>query len=229
MKKINSNIGLSLVELILASVLVIIVIVGIVAINFALSNNNQDYGQRYLLKSETQATLNNILYNASLAIGSLGDVGIGTIASPYVADQAVLVGTQMGGSNTVNPSFCIHQQQSISTPPYYNDIWMCYMLDNTTGDVTYGQISYCNKTYTINDSAGFRGASAACVGTYLGNGIGITPIFSSSSPLLFQMNIVNCYNNSATATCSSTGSTDQVNNPSVSLTGSVIPMQSSDQ
>ena len=70
MKRIFSKTAFTLIELIVSSVLVSVVVLGIFSINSVLNNNNQDYGQRYLVKSETQATLNHILNNASLAVGS---------------------------------------------------------------------------------------------------------------------------------------------------------------
>ena len=72
MKRIYSKTALSLLELIIATALVSVIILGIFAINTVLSNNNIDYGQRYFVKSETQTTLNHILNNADTIIPGEG-------------------------------------------------------------------------------------------------------------------------------------------------------------
>jgi len=217
MKRIFSKTAFSLLELIIASVLVIIVIFGIFGINAVLNNNSQDYGQRYLVKSETQGTLNNILNNVSLAVGS----GTNTNSTPSVLDQGVLLGgSTMGGDTN---SFCIHQQNP-------GDTWLCYSFIPATNE-----IMYCNNTYNLSDGSGYRGA-ATCVGNagaqYLGTAYSITspsaPTFTNSgNQMLFSITITNCLDNSAaTGTCQASGtSKDPANNPEVQLSGSALPLQ----
>ena len=114
MKKNLSKTAFSLIELIVTSLLVIIVMLGAFSINSVLTNNNQDYGQRYSVKSVTQITLNHILNNASLAVGS------GTADNYGNIDQGILWGAgnppeiTNGVYNNFNGvgdpnSFCIHQ------------------------------------------------------------------------------------------------------------------------
>ena len=225
----------TLIELIVASMLVVIVIFGIFSISNVLQNNNQDFGQRFLVRSETQITLNHILNNAALAVGSASTVG-----TPAVLDQGILVGAQMGAAD--NNSFCIHQQQAglVSVANPNGDIWVCYWLDNTVGSGTYQQIWYCNKNFSLTpgDADAFREANGACLaGTtqYLGTAYSITnlngvnnspPTFNSTNG--FSITIQNCLNNAAAApaACSATGTSgDPVNNPEVQLSGSVFPPQ----
>jgi prepilin-type N-terminal cleavage/methylation domain-containing protein len=226
MKTIFLNKGYTLVELIVSLSLLCLIVLGIFSINTVLNTNHQDYGQKYSVKSATQATLNHILTDASLAVGSASNVGAGTAASPYELDQGILIGAQMGAGS--NNSFCIHQS------PGGVDTWMCYTL-------AANQISYCNKTYTLNDAAGYRGASGACAtaAQFLGSAFSITnlpvgstlpqsPYFSPSSGIMtFSIVIENCLDDSA-ATCNSGGngvSGDPANNPEVQLSGSVTPSQ----
>jgi prepilin-type N-terminal cleavage/methylation domain-containing protein len=216
MKKLFSITGYTLIELIVSLALLCLIVLGIFSINSVLNTNNQDYGQKYLVKSETQATLNHILNDASLAVGSGTSVG-----TPSELDTGILVGAAMGAAD--NNSFCIHQS------PSGVDTWLCY----TFTPATY-QIAYCNKTYNLSDAAGFRGASGACTtaAQFLGSAFSITnptaPVFTDSvatNQLQFSITIQNCLNNSL-ATCSATGtSTDPANNPEIQLTGSVTPSQ----
>ena len=114
MKRIFSNTAITLIELIVSLSLVSVIVLGIISINTVLSNNGIDYGQRYLVKSQTQVTLNHILNDASMAAGSGVQVG-----TPLVNDTGVLVGAAMGAPT--NNQFCIHQNQV----PGPGDIWVC--------------------------------------------------------------------------------------------------------
>src|SRR5450631_3425882 len=122
MQKNSSKTAYTLIELIVSLLLVSVVVLGIFSINLVLNNNNQDYGQRYLVKSETQATLNHILNNASLAVGSGTTVG-----NQNVADQGIVSFT----SNAVNQNFCVHQKPTTTT-----DTWACYEFDLTPSDTS---------------------------------------------------------------------------------------------
>ena len=248
MKK-NLMAAFSLLELIIASVLVVIVIMGIFAVNGVLSSNSQDYGQKYFVKSETQTTLNHILNNASMAIGS----GINVPSSPVsVVDKGILIGTADLGidaqGNNAN-SLCIHQDIATttpldgasvnttpSTPPSYNapaSRWLCYTLftplkspcpsSAVLPNCSSYQIWYCASAY--NSSLAYRGASNCFVNSgnamYLGTAYSInTPTFSSTAG--FNITINNCLDDSA-STCS--GGSDQADNPTVQLSGNVFPSQ----
>ncbi len=232
MKRIFSKTAFTLIELIVSGLLVTVVLFGIISIQMVLSNNNQDYGQRYLVKSQTQTTLNRILNDAALAVGSAANTG-----TPSVPDLGIVIGAQMGpGLN--NNSFCMHQQPNGSG----SDIWACYKLDTNAASATYQQVLYCNKTYNPNDATGYRGSNGACnppSWQFLGTANSITqtagttlpssPYFNTSGPLLFSINILNCLNNSASS-CNGSGmgvSSDPTGNPEVQLSGSVIPSQES--
>lgn len=114
----NSNIkAFTLIELIVSLMLVSIVLLGIFAISNVLTSNNLDYGQKNIVNVETQATLQNILNNAFLAIGDNTVVG-GAPANPPVLigggfcnhfNTEFNCGMGLGGAH--NPtSFCIHQE-----------------------------------------------------------------------------------------------------------------------
>lgn len=224
----------TLIELIVSLSLVSVVILGIFSINSVLSNNNQDYGQRYAVKSETQVTLDHILKNASLAVGDAATDSYGN------SEQGILIGTAWGDPN----SFCIHQDipsgSSLDTtvandpagapPNYPNSRWLCYTWNYTFASVIHPyQIGYCSMAY--NDSgAGTRGA-ASCNG--VGNTLYLGTAYSSpaasatfNSATGFSITLQNCLNNSASS-CLGSSSTDPANNPQVQLSGSVIPAQES--
>jgi prepilin-type N-terminal cleavage/methylation domain-containing protein len=226
MKKEFSNTAFSLIELLVALTLLSIVILGIFSINGVLVNNNQDYGQRYLVRSETEITLNHILKNASLAVGSAN-----------INDNGILLGADLGDAN----SFCIHQA-GINTGIGNNlidnasDIWLCYELIGN-------QINWCAETYNAGITLTLlRGASKCSTSatliaghpiTFLGrafsitrlNGVLSTPSFDGTTG--FSITIQNCLDNTA-VTCLNTGtSTDPVINPEVQISGSIFPPQMS--
>jgi len=224
---IPTKTAFTLIELIVSLTLVSVVVLGIFAINVVLNNNNQDYGQRYLVRSETQTALNHILNDASLAVGSGTNVG-----NPSVLDQGIVI-----WSSGANENFCMHQNP---TGAPGGDIWACYEWDNTSGDGTYKQIWSCTMPYTLNPSTNNRGAlTANCSGTgsFLGTAYNVTnpvngligPYYSpSTNPTIgFSITIQNCLNDSA-STCNAGGngiSSDPVNNPEVQVSGSVVPSQ----
>ncbi len=208
MNKVLSKTAYTLLELIIALVLVTVVVLGIFAVNSVLSNNNQDYGQRYLVRSDTQTTLNHIINNASLAVGSA--TTLTPSGGPPVADLGILIGAQMGAAN--NNSFCIHQNNGADT-------WLCYVFDPVGF-----QIKYCNKAYNLTDPNGYRGAGGSCLAAaqFLGTAFSIATVFTNSNgQLLFTITIQNCLNDSAT--CFS--APDPVNNPNVTVSGSAFPTQ----
>jgi len=226
MKRIFSKTGITLVELIVATVLVAVVLLGIFSISMVLNNNNQGYGQRYVIKSSTQTTLNHIINNASLAVGS----GLSN-------DKGILIGTADGLAD--DNSFCIHQHPNNTSTDTTGDTWACYSLFNN-------QINYCTMPYNVGALA--RGAQSCTTGTnlttgptFLGtaysisnyNGNSSPPSFyingtnSGGPPMVFTITIQNCLDDtSSTGTCSPTGnSTDPANNPEVQLTESAFPLE----
>jgi len=227
MERTFAKTGFTLIELIVSIVLVSIVILGIFAINNVLSNNNQDYGQRYLVKSQTQATLNHILNNVSLAVGSsiadnFGNPDIGILYGPSL--QAI-------------DSLCIHQDPNQTPGNYSDDIWLCYTW-YPPADPTYpNQIVYCTFGYTpAAGNPSTRGAGRCTADknpTFLGTAYG-TPANNLINTITFNNNNVftitinNCLNDSA-ASCFNADpkKQDPANNPQVTVTGSASPAQES--
>ena len=244
--KINiSKTGFSLLELIIAAALVSVVILGIFAVNNVLTGNNQDYGQRYLVKSVTQTTLNHILNNASEAIGSGTYIVNG--ASNF-QDIGILYGqTGVGNART----FCFHQDisttlaggknidnnppnSSPTAPPYTGALnnnptrWLCYTWYLPT-NVNYPyQIHYCTKTYDYTKAYQGAGKCTGATSTYLGTAAS-NPVlsinFSTTTATGFNITINNCLNNSAGSCFAQSAPVDPVNNPQVSLSGNVFPAQ----
>ena len=228
MKKIFSKTAFTLIELIVSLALVSVIVLGILAISTVLSNNGQDYGQRYLVKSETQIALNHILNNASLAVGSAN-----------TNDEGILYKGNYPGFDP--NSFCIHQAGTGDVPPGQNlinwpsDIWLCY----TWSPATY-QINWCAETYS-GPGADPRGASSCSTSvtripnpqtgtntTFLGTAYSI----SNPSPLSFNsttgfsITIQNCLNDSASSCYNPNPALqDPANNPQAQVSGSVFPPQ----
>jgi prepilin-type N-terminal cleavage/methylation domain-containing protein len=219
----NKNVfkkAFTLIELIVGLVLLSFIVMGIFSISSVLDSNHQDYGQQYLVKSETQTTLNHILNNASLAVGS------GTSDSFGNQDLGILIGAgNPPGAGDAN-SFCIHQAGNNNIINSANDIWLCYTINAN-------QIYWCTSTFAAATAfPSFRGAAAPCTAasanyTFLGTAFSISnpaaPTYTATNG--FSITIQNCYNDSL-GSCSATGtSTDPANNPEIQLSGSVTPPQ----
>jgi hypothetical protein len=253
MKKISSTTPITLIELIVSALLVAIVILGICSINMVLSNNNQDYGQRYLVKSESQLILNHILNNAALAVGTagtdqFGNSNIGIEIGP---------GSAQWGSAQIDESICIHQAGK-STPGGQNlanwpfDIWACYTwypLGDT--DPSY-EIKYCAMPYVSSAITGDLRQAFNCefapvpipingvrgpivLGTSNTDFANNATFIANGTQLLFSLTIQNCLNNTALS-CNGNGlipgltpghSSDEANNPEAKVSGSVVPAQES--
>jgi len=231
MKRIFSKTAFTLIELLVSLFLVSFIILGIFSITMVLNNNGQDYGQRYLVRSATQTTLNHILNNASLAVGTVN-----------ANDEAILNGAVAGQAHGLaDPTtFCIHQQPT----GVGSDIWLCYSWTNTVANPY--QINWCAEKYTAG--ADPRGASSCSTAqssgnlapgssiTFLGTAYSIiqtgqssltsSPYFvPNNSPLIFGINIQNCLNNSLPSCQTSGISSNPTENPEVQLSGTVTPLQ----
>ncbi|MBF0503741.1 MAG: hypothetical protein HQL14_01445 [Candidatus Omnitrophica bacterium] len=211
--------ALTLIEMIIATMLVSVVLMGLFSVSTVLSNNTQGYGQRLLLNSQTQATLDHILNDAALSVGSGTKVG-----GSGQQDQGIMIGPPAAPGN----SFCIHQDPN-STPTNLNDdIWLCYVLElPPAGFAPFYSLYTCQKPYLPNDPN--RGTTQLCVAPpgfgawhFVGTAFSIAPQYNNS---VFSITIQNCLNNSA-ASCQASGiSTDQVNNPEITKIGSIACLQ----
>jgi len=225
MKNIARTTALTLIELIFAATLVSVVLLGLFSITTVLSTNSQDYGQKYLLASQTQATLNHILGNASLAVRD----------NIFSNDPGIITSTTPPGNILGDPnSFCIHQDISSLAPAnntpnnpatpndYTDDRWLCYTLSNY-------QIYYCAMAYCSGHPpcASPWGAASCAPATsvFLGTAFKITNV-SYAYPT-FAISIQNCLNDATPpGTCSVLGtSLDPANNPEVVRSGSVATPQ----
>ena len=111
------NKGLSLTELIVASVIAMLILLGIASSNIFLERNRHGYGKLYSIESNTTATLNHILRNAGMAIGS----GSAT-------DKGILAGAaETGDADTL----CIHQDVNNTPDDATDDRWVCYTIANS--------------------------------------------------------------------------------------------------
>ena len=224
MKKIFSKTAYTLIELIVSLLLASVVILGIYSIDEVLNNNSQDYGQRYLVKSETQATLNHILNNAALAVGDGRSDSFGN------ADLGILSGAgNPPGAGDAN-SFCIHQAGTSDTPPGQNivnsatDIWLCYTWSAY-------QIYWC--TLILPLLGAIRLFVALCPLYRRKRQLHISrnslycscDYICSGNNRAFSVTLQNCLNDAASGCSSSGTSTDQVNNPEVQISGTVFPPQ----
>ena len=225
MTAISSQKAYTLLEVMVAFVIVSLVLLGIITTNTSMDTANRAMGLRYTLKADTQAILNHILQNAALAMGS---------ASP--GDEGIINGFQgAGGLSGGNATtFCIHQPGTnsggnniIANP---TDIWLCYsyVAANHT-------LFWCAETYAAGAdprTASACSTSGTRIGAIrtLGSVFSIQPVYtvySATGQSEFDVAITSCIDNAA-ATCQAGGtSTSPESNPEIQLSGTVNPLQSS--
>ncbi len=210
--KILSQSAVTLIELIMATVVISIILLGITSSQVIFQKNSNYFGNSYFLSAVTDAMLNHILTSASMAIGSAA-----------ANDKGILIGGE--ADNTLPATtFCIHQDVpetpgsgvdypgtvngDLFTTP--NDRWLCYTLYTPF----VGNLVYCDWPY--NSSLPNRGATTCVAGTVLGTVKSVTPSFGSQQAL-FSVTITNCMDTSQPSTCGTSS------NLSVTKTGSVSP------
>jgi prepilin-type N-terminal cleavage/methylation domain-containing protein len=117
-KKIRSDRGLTLTELIVASVLVGIVMMGIVSFNVSLKNVQDTSSLGANLSLEAATTMSYLRNDIVMAFGSSADTG--------------LFYPTLTGANSLNRSLCIRKDGGdlISTSP--DDTWTCYFYEDAT-------------------------------------------------------------------------------------------------
>ena len=235
MKRFFSKTAFTLIELIISLLLMSVIILGIYSIQQVLNSNTQDYGQRYLIKSETQIILDHMLTNANLAVGDVmkGDA----LTNSYNnQDYSILYGaSNPPGVNDAN-TFCIHQAANSNISGTGSPLWLCYTWYPSTDGTYPNQIVYCTFPYqTATASPSFRGAlpckasNGPTTGpTFLGTSFAAPAVTFVATTGSFTVTLKNCINNAPSGTCDGTSdgvSSDPVNNPEVKLSGTVFPPQ----
>ncbi len=135
--KIHGQTGLTLTELVIASILVGIVSLGIFSVDYALRGSRAAASDDSILAMKTWATMEHITKNAKLAVGDINSPGI--IAS--------------SGSNYL----CFRQDTSSTPNDYTDDVWRCYSKFSNN-------IHTCTKTSAAGASA--CSSADEIIGTY---------------------------------------------------------------
>lgn len=118
--------GLTLVELIVSTAVASFVVYGMFNVIQGLNVSSDAYGKAVYAEGTTQATMNHILNNAKLMVGSVNNI-------PFVRN-----------GNT----FCLGQEGgNVDAAP---DSWQCYTQINNNG-TNANQIFTCTKT-TVNNN-----------------------------------------------------------------------------
>ncbi len=235
--KIYNPIGLTLIELLVASSVIGLIMLGVITSNITLQKNTLDYANSYYVLQNTNQSLNHILAAASLAVGTPNNPGVALYnprpsrcrstarnGEAYMGQDQTrhnLCAVNSGDPNT----FCFHQNvdpTDVTWPGMVDptkDRWLCYTFSSPN-------ISWCTKTFSSGPSS-CSGSGNVETGT-LGTAKTVTASFSLNSycfsipcdgrqKALFNVTIINCKD--PTANCSP----GNANNPYVVKSGSVSP------
>lgn len=109
----KNNRGITLAELLVASVMIGIVIVGVASFSLAIRNMENSTNRTVVISLKTKTAMAILVKDASLAVGDPLDNGIATY--------------DVGG----NRSICFRQDADNEPSTYTGDLWTCYFQDAT--------------------------------------------------------------------------------------------------
>jgi len=150
------NAGLTLVELVVATALVGIVMVGTVSVDYAIRSMRKTTANSASVAIQTSATMTYIANDVAQATGDASDVGI--LDCTQDNDETIYPLCDLRD----NPTFCIRQDQNgpDAFADYTDDLWVCYWkpLDPTDANIYTCQQATPGECATSNDVIG----TAAC-------------------------------------------------------------------
>lgn len=110
MTHLRSQRAMTLTELLVASIIMMIVMVGVVSIDYAIRSSQKSASADALLPMRTSAMMLRISRDAALAVGDLSSPGV----------------------DTASGGLCFRQESGGDVNVYTDDIWVCYSMDGTT-------------------------------------------------------------------------------------------------
>jgi prepilin-type N-terminal cleavage/methylation domain-containing protein len=108
MKYLSTHRGLTLVELLIASILVGIVMAGALSVDYAVRSLQKNDAKHHTLTSRTSAAMLQMTRDAMKTVGDINDEGI----------SSVTCGSECG--------ICFRQDTDSDPNSYANDTWVCY-------------------------------------------------------------------------------------------------------
>ncbi len=149
--RLKKNRALTLTELIIATVIIGIIMVGIGSMDFALRQSHQGSSRNALIAMRTSAIMLHITKNAQLATGNLTDLGLITTATN--------AWIRLDNPNNPTPdNYSDDTWVSYTFDTLNQDLYFCTVLDNatacTSADETLGTLENFTPTLTIDTTPG---------------------------------------------------------------------------
>ena len=193
--------AISLTELIIASAMIGIVMLGMASVDFATRQAQISTSRNAFVATRVGAMMIDLTKNASLAMGDAQDVGIrsGTVLTvPYLCFR-----------QDVNASYAPNNTPS----DYSDDYWECYTL--RTGFFANFSMARCHYTVTLPCIAGVAG------GIEIGRAQSFTYTYTPSTT---GSNLQNYVEMTITSRYDHTTASDPLKNPTCTMTSRVTPM-----
>ena len=226
--KMHNCSAFTLTEIIVASTVASIVMLGIITTNINLQKTSMDSSNSFYIKQSTINTYNHLMTSAALAVGS-----------PAVA--GILIGSNWSGTWNIAggvgaKSLCFRQNVNpvggnpwpgTADPTGVQNRWSCYTYLPTTwvgagADTRIpGTIYWCTMPYTA--VVPFHGATDCVFGSTNSTVVGTaSKVVASLTPssALFYGEVTNCMTNTTTL---GTAPTSTLNNTCVTKTGNAYP------
>jgi type II secretory pathway pseudopilin PulG len=199
MKIQRNSTGFTLLEIIVASVVVATIMLGIVTSNLTLQKDTRDASNGFYIAATTQQTINQILKDASLMVGSLSQLGM--------TGENIL---NKNGSQTNTPgstNFCFNQSDPAAP------VYVCYTL-------TSNKIQRCGPSVNTCSGGTDLGTAKSITTTFT-----VNSTQTNGQQALFDVIIENCLDPAAASCCDPTDNTcnPSISNPYVKKEGIVQP------
>jgi prepilin-type N-terminal cleavage/methylation domain-containing protein len=218
MRRNRSNKAFTLIEIIIASTVVAVILMGIVTSSISLQRSSKNSSNSYFVAQTTQTFLNQILLDAYKAVGNIGSPGIriGTVDPNTTCFYQQNVGVPL-------VEFLVSGLPSIITNPVPQPPqWACYTYPLIT-DATGGDLFACRKPVT---STGPLYGAGACTTGSLGKIKSAEMSFvtldtqGGTQKVIFHAEIKNCLKVTGVGVTCGAGDSD---NPYVVKEGSASP------
>lgn len=190
-------------ELIIASVVVTVVMLGVVSASIILQKNSTDYTNKYFITQTATNVLNSVLADASQVVGTVNCPGI-VIGSTNTPPSTCTSGT--GDANTI----CFYQDPNGKIQDAAG-IWACYTY-------TSNNIYRCTSNY----SNGMKSCNAGVGSTLVGTAMTSPWPLASFNRGVFSLTVDNCLK-PALASCCNPADTVNCNPPNNSKVDSSNP------
>lgn len=178
--KIDHFKAITLMELIIASIVVTVVMLGVVSANIILQKDSTSFSNKYYVTEVANTVLSSILADAAQVVGTASAPGI-------------VIGAGTGDANTT----CFYQDPNGIIQDTANGKWTCYTYYNPPSPNQYN-IYRCTSNYSKGSNQGMKKCNTGAGSTLIGTASASPWLLTVFNNGLFSLTVDNCWNPAAT-------------------------------